>query len=175
MKSVLVVVDMQNDFIDGSLGTQEAQLIVPKVAEKIKEYNKYDIIYTMDSHFKTYLSTAEGRKLPIPHCIVGTHGWALSDKLNVSDYSQKAIKYSFGYTDWYDCINNREDSRLIDTIEIVGLCTDICVVSNALFLKSIFPEKKIIVDASCCAGTTPENHQKALDVMKCCQIEVINE
>lgn len=172
----LIVIDMQNDFINGALGTPEAQAIVPKVKKKIEEYLDHGdkIIFTRDTHHSDYLQTQEGRKLPIKHCIVGTHGWDICSELTtraipfVNAYCIN--KYSFGYFNWVEWYE-----ELSGDIEIVGLCTDICVVSNALILKANFPETEITVDASCCAGTTPENHKAALQVMKCCQINVVGE
>lgn len=165
LMKTLVVIDMQNDFINGSLGTKEAVDIVEKVKNKIAEYAKSGnkIIYTRDTHFDDYLSTPEGKKLPVVHCVKGTHGWQIADGLYV-DGSDIIDKPSFGYTEWgkYD----------FDKIELIGLCTDICVVSNALILKALFPNAEISVDASCCAGVTPETHNAALDTMKMCQIDI---
>ena len=170
---ILVVVDMQNDFIDGALGTPEAQAIVPKVAEKISEYEKagHAIIYTRDSHKPDYLDTQEGKRLPVPHCIRGTEGWEIKDGL----YREGCIvddKPTFGSTHLHLYIRTNYRNRF-DAIELVGLCTDICVISNAMMLKAFFPETPIIVDSSCCAGVTPESHTRALEAMKMCQIEVI--
>lgn len=171
MNKVLVVVDMQNDFINGSLGTPEAQAIIPKVRDKIHQYqvNGDEIIFTQDTHYNDYLETLEGKKLPIKHCIKPTAGWEIHPDLDLINYPH-IEKYTFGYDNWYQV------SKVImaDEIEIIGLCTDICVVSNALGIKACYPETKITVDASCCAGTTPERHKAALEVMKSCQIEVIN-
>ena len=169
---VLIVVDMQNDFIDGSLGTPEAMAIVPNVAAKISQYNIDEecIVYTLDTHTDNYLETNEGKHLPIKHCIKGTKGWFLRPEVNFLNafYIEKS---SFGYKNWSDFFAD----KFVEEIELVGLCTDICVVSNALILKSLFPNIRIFVDASCCAGTTPGNHKAALTVMKSCQIEVIGE
>ena len=171
----LIVVDMQNDVITGPLGTPEARAIVPKVKTKIEEYRKRgeNIIFTMDTHRSDYLHTLEGYKLPVEHCILDTSGWAIADELYEHTYYGNAdivLKHSFGYPHW-----DRWREELPGNIELVGLCSDICVISNALILKSIFPETEITVDASCCAGTTPENHKAALQVMKSCQINVIGE
>ena len=171
----LIVVDMQNDFSDGALGTPEAQAIVPKVKKKIEEYaGRGDkIIFTMDTHDHDYFETQEGRKLPVKHCVRGTKGWDIHDSLyRHVMYEDNGLisKGSFGYVSWAHW-----DDVLTGPIELVGLCTDICVVSNALILKANFPEIEITVDASCCAGTTPENHKAALQVMKCCQINVVGE
>lgn len=168
MKKTLIVVDMQNDFIDGALGTKEAQAIVPNVKKKIEEYKARgdEIIFTRDTHPSNYLETNEGKHLPVEHCIRTTQGWEIADGL-VVDGSNIIDKPTFGYTHWAD-----ED---FESIEIVGLCTDICVVSNALILKAMFPEINITVDAGCCAGVTPESHRAALTTMKMCQISVIGE
>lgn len=170
----LVVIDMQNDFITGPLGTPEAQAIVPKVRAKIEEYKQHMdyIFYTKDTHYANYLETSEGKKLPVEHCIVDTCGFNIEDSLYDGYYPMGEIinKETFGYHDWGSYALEKDES-----IEIVGVCTDICVVSNALILKANFPESNIIVDASCCAGTTPENHKAALQVMKSCQINVIGE
>jgi nicotinamidase-related amidase len=165
----LVVIDMQNDFITGPLGTEEARAIVPNVKKKIEEYRatKDLVIFTRDTHLADYLDTNEGKHLPIKHCIYGSDGWKIESSLNAK-YSDMVDKPNFGYIAW-----RREG--LIGDIEIIGLCTDICVVSNALILKATYPEVNVTVDANCCAGTTPENHRMALAVMKSCQINVINE
>ncbi len=166
MKKTLIVVDMQNDFIDGSLGTAEARAIVPKVKEKIKEYQGRGdrIIFTRDSHGEDYLDTPEGKKLPVKHCIVGTFGWQIADGLEVPG-CEYIDKPNFGWLHW-------ENEKISGDMELVGLCTDICVVSNALILKAAYPEAEITVDAGCCAGVTPETHRAALETMKMCQIQV---
>ena len=168
MKKTLIVVDMQNDFIDGSLGTQEAQAIVGKVNDKIKSYqeNHGEIIFTRDTHTKDYLNTNEGKHLPVEHCIAGTEGWRIADGLEIAD-AVYIDKPSFGYMDW--------KHYNLEEVEIVGLCTDICVVSNALIIKATYPEINVTVDASCCAGVTPETHKAALETMKMCQVNVIGE
>lgn len=174
MTKTLIVIDTQNDFIDGSLGTKEAQAIVPNVRKKIDEYKKRgdDIYFTRDTHFSNYLETNEGKHLPVKHCIRGTHGWQIADGLMVEG-ANVLDKYTFGYDDWRSEFSF-EDEKPTD-IELVGLCTDVCVVSNALILKAQFPEIDITVDASCCAGVTPESHEAALTTMKMCQINVIGE
>lgn len=168
MKRTLIVIDMQNDFISGSLGTKEAQAIVPNVKKKIEEYKARgdEIIFTRDTHSTDYLETNEGKHLPVEHCIEGTWGWQIADGLEVANclYIDKP---TFGWTHW--------KYHSLEEVELVGLCTDICVVSNALILKAQFPEAKITVDASCCAGVTPESHKAALTTMKMCQINVIGE
>ena len=168
----LIVVDMQNDFISGSLGSKEAQAIVPNVKRKIEEYrNRGDmIIFTRDTHFSNYLKTNEGKHLPVEHCIKNTYGWQIADELEV-DGSDIVDKPTFSYIYWDSHIGFEE----AEEIELIGLCTDICVVSNALLLKALFPNANIIVDASCCAGVTPEKHKAALEIMKSCQINVIGE
>lgn len=177
MKRTLIVIDMQNDFIDGALGTKEAQAIVPNVKKKIEEYKARgdEIIFTRDTHFENYLKTNEGKHLPVEHCIENTHGWNVAEELDVAE-CEHINKTSFGHPFW-DIIKDNESvvARFFDEIEIVGLCTDICVVSNALILKAMYPEIDITVDASCCAGVTPESHQAALTTMKMCQINVIGE
>ena len=170
-KRTLIVIDMQNDFIDGSLGTKEAQAIVSNVQKKIEEYkaNGNDIFFTRDTHYENYFATSEGKHLPVEHCIKRTFGWQISDKLDTESAKGIIDKNTFGFRQWwqydFDC----------DEIELVGLCTDICVVSNALILKATYPEIQITVDASCCAGVTPESHQAALTTMKMCQINVTGE
>ena len=162
----LIVIDMQNDFIDGSLGTKEAVLIVQNVKKKIIEYKSkgYEIIYTRDTHNSDYLNTSEGKRLPVEHCIKGSYGWQIADGI-YAEGSEIIDKPSFGYTGWAD--------RRFTDIEIVGLCTDICVVSNALILKALYPDTQIKVDSKSCAGVTPETHSAALETMKMCQIDVI--
>lgn len=169
-KRYLIVVDMQNDFVTGTLGTKEAQDIVPNVVNKVNEcwYNNDEIIFTMDTHGNDYLITLEGKKLPVKHCIKYTCGWGIIDEL--CGYLDHVIqKSTFGYS-WKDEIC--EESH-IESIELCGLCTDVCVISNALILRAMFPNTKIIVNSSCCAGTTPEKHKYALEVMKSCGIDVI--
>lgn len=171
---LLIVVDMQNDFIDGALGTKEAVVIVDKVKDKIFEYkcNYNPIIFTRDTHKKSYLDTQEGKNLPVEHCIYGTHGWEITDELD-TDSSEVINKESFGSIYLAEYIEHKYPT--VGEIEFIGLCTDICVISNAMILKAKFPETLITVDASCCAGVTPESHRNALAAMKMCQINVINE
>ena len=176
MKNFLIVVDMQNDFVDGALGTAEAVAILPKVAEKILGFDG-DIIVTYDTHAKNYMDTSEGKKLPVPHCIEGTKGWelneAVAEALNGKGYSWLK-KPTFGSIQLPDIIRAKAGDDEF-TIQLIGLCTDICVVSNALLLKANFPEAAISVDASCCAGVTVDSHNAALTTMKMCQIDVIGE
>ena len=173
-KKLLIVVDMQNDFITGSLGTNEAQIVVPRVKHKIEEcFKETDIVFTQDVHFEViYLAKLEGRHLPVKHCIAGTWGAKICDELeSFIPNSRTAIKSTFAYPDWSYFLKYAS----YDEIELCGVCTDICVISNALVLKGVFPEVEITVDASCCAGTTPEKHKAALEVMKSCQINITNE
>lgn len=165
MRKTLIVVDMQKDFIDGALGTNEAQNIVGKVRDKIAEYqaNGDEIIFTRDTHQADYMDTNEGKHLPVEHCIEGTEGWQIWEGLEVPG-AKYINKPTFGYLNWKD-YDFKE-------VELVGLCTDICVVSNALILKAMFPEITVKVDAECCAGVTPETHAAALTTMKMCQVEV---
>jgi nicotinamidase-related amidase len=165
MKKTLIVIDMQNDFIDGSLGTAEAQAIVDNVKNKIKKYQAAgdQIIFTRDTHQSNYLETNEGKHLPVEHCIEGTKGWQIAEGLEVPG-AIYIDKPSFGYLDW--------KQFGLEEVELVGLCTDICVVSNALIIKAAYPEIRVSVDASCCAGVTPESHEAALTTMKMCQVEV---
>lgn len=170
---ILIVVDMQNDFVTGVLGTKEAQSIVPNVVNKVEQYRKDQmIIYTRDSHFdKYYENSQEGKYLPIKHCIYGTNGHELIPELLKKEPRHGFVidKDKFGYINWAEDLVQYN----ITQIELCGVCTDICVVSNALILKATFPEVPIIVDAKCCAGATPEKHKAALEVMKSCQIDVI--
>jgi nicotinamidase-related amidase len=167
---ILIVVDMQNDFIDGSLGTAEAEAIVPAVINKIKQYEDDGnlIIYTKDTHFDNYLETSEGRNLPVEHCIKGTAGHDIpSDVLRSHDLIFE--KLTFGSVELASYLEGGD----FDSVELIGLCTDICVISNALLIKAHFPEKEVVVDSSCCAGVTPQTHAAALTTMKMCQIKVI--
>lgn len=165
MKRTLIVVDMQNDFIDMALGTKEAVEIVPNVKAKIDEYvkNGWEIIFTRDTHGEDYLETNEGKHLPVPHCIKGTQGWEIADGLYVEG-ARIIDKPNFGWKNW--------ESESFEEVELIGLCTDICVVSNALIIKAQHPEIKVSVDSSCCAGVTPESHEAALKTMAMCQIDV---
>lgn len=175
MSKMLIVIDMQNDFVDGALGTREAQAIVPKVIEKIKNF-KGQVLYTRDTHEEDYLETQEGKNLPMKHCIYETEGWQLVPEINAIAKENNSLifdKPTFGSLALAGCLNGINKVAQIDELELVGLCTDICVISNALLLKATMPEVKITVDASCCAGVTPESHQNALEAMKMCQINTI--
>ena len=173
MKKALVVIDMQNDFIDGALGTGEAQAIVGNVKKKIEQALNVgdDVIFTQDPHYDTYLETGEGKKLPVPHCIYGTNGWEICPELK--EYSENAKifeKPTFGSVKLARYLAVRE----YETVEFVGLCTDICVISNVLLVKAVMPESELFVDASCCAGVTPGSHKNALEAMNMCQVNIIN-
>ncbi|MBR2955203.1 MAG: cysteine hydrolase [Ruminococcus sp.] len=176
MKHLLVVVDIQKDFVDGALGTAEAVAIVENAAKKIREFDG-EIFVTYDTHFENYMETAEGAKLPVPHCIKGTEGWELNadiaDALADKDYTA-VEKITFGSTELPELVKKAVGDEDFD-ITLIGLCTDICVVSNALILKANFPEKEVYVDAACCAGVTVDTHNAALATMKMCQINVIGE
>ena len=176
MKRFLVVVDVQKDFVDGALGTAEAVAIVPNVVKKINEFDG-EIFVTYDTHFENYMETSEGKNLPVPHCIKGTEGWELNDNVKNALLDRKYTeveKLTFGSVDLPELIGKAAKDEEF-TVELVGLCTDICVVSNALILKANYPECEIAVDASCCAGVTPNSHEAALTTMKMCQIKVIGE
>jgi len=174
MKKVLIVVDMQKDFVDGALGSKEAVAIVDNVVRKIETFPG-DIIVTYDTHGENYMQTQEGKNLPVPHCIKGTDGWKLDAKVQAA-LDQKTYqpieKPTFGSTALPEYIKANYDPSQIE-IELIGLCTDICVVSNALLMKANFLETKVSVDASCCAGVTPDTHNAALTTMKMCQVNVM--
>lgn len=172
---VLVVIDMQNDFIDGALGTAEAVAIVSKVAEKIKGFHGR-ILATRDTHQRDYLETQEGRKLPVEHCIQGTQGWEIREEIAALIRETPIDKPTFGSCGLGAVLKAfHEQEEEIESITLVGLCTDICVISNGLLLKAYLPEVPVIVDASCCAGVTPQSHRQSLEAMKVCQIEIVNE
>ena len=172
MQDILVVVDMQNDFIDGALGTKEAVTIVPKVEEKIRNF-KGTVLFTRDTHETWYLDTQEGKKLPIPHCIRDTEGWQIRRELDDLRKTEPIDKETFGSTDLAaDLVAMNIDDE-IGSITFVGLCTDICVISNAMLIKAFEPEVPVYVDGRCCAGVTPESHRRALEAMAVCQIHVL--
>lgn len=173
----LIVVDMQKDFITGSLGTKEARAILAGVAEKIRAYEG-KVIFTRDTHTADYLETQEGKNLPVKHCMIHEEGWNLAEELE--DLFQKTggqayDKPTFGSVELASALKKENEREPIEEIELCGLCTDICVISNALLLKAFLPEVPIAVDAQCCAGVTPESHQNALGAMKMCQIMIRNE
>ena len=172
MRKLLVVIDMQKDFIDGALGTKEAVAIVPAVLDKIRSYDIKDVFATKDTHKADYMSTQEGRYLPVEHCIEGTEGWEFDKALTEALKDARVYnKPTFGSTELAKDIKAIADTEEIE-IELIGLCTDICVVSNALMLKAFMPEVKISVDPACCAGVTPEKHEAALETMRSCQIQI---
>ena len=178
MKHILIVVDMQTDFVDGALGTPEAVAILDNVTAKIKAY-AHDpdgvIFVTYDTHAEDYMTTSEGKHLPVPHCIKGTAGWALHPAVAAAleGVTYTAVeKPTFGSVELPTLVGQAAAGDF--SVELIGLCTDICVVSNTLLLKAHYPEVSISVDASCCAGVTPDTHKAALTTMGMCQIEVKN-
>lgn len=195
---VLAVIDMQNDFIDGALGSAEAEAIVPNAVKKIREFEGL-VVLTRDTHGENYLQTQEGRNLPVPHCIKDSDGWQINSKIIEAAQAQAAAqsevfedengeavmemeyepvifdKPTFGSTALGQALAMGAQEEPVESVEIIGLCTDICVISNAMLIKACLPETEIIIDASCCAGVTPESHAQALGAMKACQIKVINE
>ena len=174
MRKILIVIDMQNDFIDAALGTKEAVDIVEVVKEKIRSYPAENIIATMDTHGENYMDTQEGKNLPVPHCIKGSDGWQIRpDIAELLTGARIYEKPTFGSTALAADLKAVSEKEEIE-LELVGLCTDICVVSNAILLKASMPEVKISVDAACCAGVTPQKHLAALETMRSCQIDVKN-
>ena len=173
MKKFLVVVDMQKDFVNGALGSREAVAIVPAVVKKIESFDG-EIFVTYDTHFENYMQTSEGKHLPVPHCIKGTDGWQLNNDVENALSGKKFTKVeknTFGSVDLPKLIEQAADGEDF-AVELIGLCTDICVVSNALLIKATFPEAPIAVDAGCCAGVTPQAHEAALATMASCQITI---
>ena len=174
MQDILLVVDMQNDFVDGSLGTPEAQSIVSNVVEKMKDFQG-PVLFTQDTHGEDYLESQEGRLLPVEHCIRGTEGWKIVDDVASARQGSVIEKDTFGARDLPGRLLEMNQEDPIRSITLVGLCTDICVISNALMIIAYLPEVEILVDASCCAGVTPESHKIALEAMKVCQVSVTGE
>lgn len=172
MQDILMVIDMQNDFIDGALGTKEAVSIVSNVRKKIEEFDG-KVFFTRDTHFDNYLETQEGRNLPIKHCIKNTHGWQIREELDELRKTEAIDKVTFGSSDLGKILLDLDKEETIKSITFVGLCTDICVISNVMIAKAFLPEAKIIVDSSCCAGVSPQTHDQALEAMKVVQVEVI--
>ena len=172
MQNILLVIDMQNDFIDGALGTPEAVAIVPKVREKIRSFDG-TVLFTRDTHGENYMETQEGKNLPVPHCIRGTEGWQIRPELEELRVTEPIDKGTFGSDELGKILRDLNDENPIGTITVIGLCTDICVISNALLAKAFLPEVPIEVDASCCAGVTPESHENALKAMASCQIRIV--
>ena len=171
MSKILIVVDMQNDFIDGALGSPEAVAIVPYVKEVIESFDG-KVLFTRDTHFENYMHTQEGANLPVPHCIKGTDGWQIRAELDALRTTEPIDKLTFGSSDLVEVLKKEEN---VESITFVGLCTDICVISNAMVVKAFYPEVPLIVDAKGCAGVSPESHKRALEAMKVCQIKVIND
>ena len=174
MSRLLVVVDMQKDFIDGALGTGEAQKIVPDVINEIKNFDG-DVVFTFDTHSSIYLETKEGKNLPVPHCIKDTDGWQIRTELEALRKTDAIDKVTFGSSELPEKLAALNKENAIESITFVGLCTDICVISNVMVTKAFFPEIPVIVDAACCAGVSPETHKNALEAMKVCQVKVENE
>lgn len=176
---VLVVVDMQRDFIDGALGTIEAKAIVPSVLRKVERFDGM-VVFTQDTHTEQYLQTQEGKKLPVVHCVKGTKGHEFEPELlqllkQISKEKEVKIfeKLTFGSKELAQFLEEQSKQEQIEEVELIGLCTDICVISNAMLVKAFLPEVSVVVDASCCAGVTPVSHERALEAMKMCQITVI--
>ncbi|MBQ5867560.1 MAG: cysteine hydrolase [Oscillospiraceae bacterium] len=168
---VLVVVDMQKDFIDGALGTAEAAAIVPYVKQVIETFDG-KVLFTRDTHFEDYMQTQEGKNLPVMHCVKGTPGWEIHPELEALRKTAVIDKLTFGSSELPKILAREEH---IESITFLGLCTDICVISNVMITKAFFPEVPVIVDARGCAGVTPDSHKNALAAMKMCQVAVINE
>ena len=168
---ILVVVDMQNDFIDGALGTPEAVKIVPYVKECIKNFDG-KVLFTRDTHFENYMDTQEGKNLPVKHCIQGTPGWEIRAELEALRKTPAIDKLTFGSSALPEILSKEEN---LESVTFIGLCTDICVISNVMITKAFFPEIPLIVDAAACAGVTPQSHKNALEAMKMCQVTVVNE
>ena len=171
MQKILLVVDMQNDFIDGALGTAEAVKIVPLVKEKIESFDG-TVLFTRDTHFDNYMETQEGRNLPVPHCIKGTEGWQICKELDALRTTEAIDKLTFGSSELGQILVQKNEEEPIESITLIGLCTDICVISNAMLAKAFLPEAEIRVDAKCCAGVTPQSHENALNAMSVCQIVI---
>ena len=173
MRKILLVIDMQNDFINGSLGTQEAEAIVDKVAAEIEKYSPEDVFATRDTHSENYLDTQEGRNLPVVHCVKGTYGWQLNGKIAAALGDAEVIdKPTFGSVALAEKLADMAKAEPLE-ITLVGLCTDICVASNALLIKACLPETPLKVIADCCAGVTPQSHSAALQTMRMCQVAVL--
>ena len=170
MSKILIVVDMQNDFIDGALGSAEAMAIVPYVKALIEGFDG-KVLFTRDTHFENYMQTQEGKNLPVPHCIKGTDGWQIRAELDALRKTEPIDKITFGSSNLVEVLRAEPD---IESITFVGLCTDICVISNAMVVKAFYPEIPLYVDARGCAGVSPESHKRALDAMSVCQIRILN-
>lgn len=174
MEKYLIIVDMQKDFINGSLGSKEAEKIVPNVVEKIKNFSG-TVLYTMDTHYNNYMETEEGKNLPVIHCIKETDGWELNTDVKKAieeKIGMEFVKDTFGSKELGRYLGDKAEEEEIETITLIGLCTDICVISNALLIKAFVPNIPIHIDSSCCAGVTAESHKQALEAMKVCQIQI---
>lgn len=171
MRDILIVVDMQNDFIDGALGTPEAVAIVPNVKKKIQEFEGV-VLFTRDTHESNYLQTQEGRNLPVPHCIRGTDGWQICKELDELRTTEPIDKVTFGSSQLGPILSQMNSEEPVGSITFIGLCTDICVISNVMIAKAFLPEVPIIVDAACCAGVSRQSHENALKAMEVCQVQV---
>jgi len=174
MNHFLIVVDMQNDFINGTLGTKEAENIVEPVAEKIKSFDG-TVLYTKDTHQRDYMQSQEGKNLPVKHCIEGTNGWEIHPAIENLRITAPICKPTFASDELALLLKSEHEKNEIDSITLIGLCTDICVISNAFVIKAFLPEVPVFVDASCCAGVNVESHKRALESMKTCQIYIENE
>lgn len=172
MRDVLLVIDMQNDFIDGALGTLEAVAIVPAVKEKVKGFEG-TVLFTRDTHEANYMDTQEGRNLPVPHCIRGTDGWEIRKELDELRTTEPIDKVTFGSSELGPLLQKMNNEEAISSIALIGLCTDICVISNAMIAKAFLPEVPVMVDAACCAGVSVKSHENALKAMAMCQIKVV--
>lgn len=175
MGKILIVIDMQNDFVTGALGSEEAKKIVPAVVDKVKNYDG-DVIFTRDTHGEDYIQTQEGKNLPVPHCIKGTDGWQIIPELLTLQQEKNCKvfdKPTFGSTELTEYIKNEYESGNAEEVELIGVCTDICVVSNAMLIKANAPELPVSVTAGCCAGVTPQKHNAALETMQSCQIKIM--
>lgn len=172
MQDILIVVDMQNDFIDGALGTKEAVLIVPNVLKKIEEFDG-KVLFTRDTHYENYLETQEGKNLPVKHCIKDTEGWQIRKELDALRKTPPIDKETFGSSKLGSTLMEINDEEKIGSITFVGLCTDICVISNVMIAKAFLPEVPIFVDSNCCAGVSVESHENALKAMEVCQVKVL--
>ena len=172
MQDILMVIDMQNDFIDGALGTKEALAILPAVKKKIEEFDGR-VLFTRDTHETYYMETQEGKNLPVPHCIRGTEGWQIRPELDALRKTEPIDKETFGASDLGGILLDLNEEEEIGSITFIGLCTDICVISNVMIAKAFLPEVPILVDAACCAGVTVESHENALKAMEMCQVKVL--
>lgn len=172
MRNVLIVVDMQNDFIDGALGTAEAVAIVPNVKKRVEAFEGI-VLFTRDTHERDYLETQEGRNLPVPHCVRGTEGWQICKELDQLRTTEPIDKATFGASELGRMLSDLNEKEGIGSITFVGLCTDICVISNVMIAKAFLPEVPIFVDSNCCAGVSVETHENALKAMEVCQVKVL--